>query len=276
MSEISAPNSTAWICETCGLQHAPSIEPPNECKVCNDERQYIGWNGQQWTTRDDLESGHRVAFTVEDGVTTMHVEPSFAIGQRAFLIPHSKGLVMWECLSLVTPDAVARIKVMGKVTALAISHPHFYSAMVDWSDALGGVPIYLHANDADWPRRSSRHIRYWQGERLKLADDIELVLLGGHFAGSTGLWWKSGPRLGGSLFPGDAVQVVMDRQRATFMYSYPNMIPLGPAALGALERRVAPLEFEDVFGFSPGRQMIGDAKFKIEQSFSRIRNAMAN
>lgn len=101
-----------------------------------------------------------------------------------------------------------------------------------------------------------------------------LVRLAGHFPGSTGLWWSNGPRRGGSLFPGDALQVTMDRRHATFMYSYPNAIPLSAESVLGLERAVAPLAFEDLFGFSPGRQIIGEAKRALERSFARYLGAI--
>src|SRR5262249_15866834 len=111
--------------------------------------------------------------------------------------------------------------------------------------------------------------RFWGGERLALSDDLVLIHLPGHFPGSTGLWWKTGPRLQGCFFPGDALQVVMDRRHVSFMYSYPNAIPLGPTAVRGLQRPVAPLQFDDVYGFSRGRQIIGDGKSAVDESFKR-------
>ena len=182
----------AWICETCGTQYAASPSPPALCPICVDERQYVGWQGQRWTHLAELEPTHEVVFADEDGVTTMRVEPAFAIGQRAFLVPHADGFVMWESLSVVTDAAVKAIRAKGPVTAIAISHPHFYSAMVEWSDALGGVPIWLHEADREWVRRMSPAIRFWEGDQHDLASNLRLVHLPGHFPGSAGLWWKNG------------------------------------------------------------------------------------
>lgn len=265
----------AWICETCGMQYAPARTPPEECAVCSDERQYVGWEGQRWTTSATLVRTHRIVLADEQGATTMRMDPPFAIGQRAVLVPHAGGTVMWESLSIVTEGALAAIKAKGPVTAIAVSHPHFYSAMVDWSEALGDVPIWLHAADRDWVRRASSAIRFWDGEHHDLTPNIRLIHLPGHFPGSAGLWWKDGPRPGGSLLPGDAIQVVADRAHTTFMYSYPNLIPLAPAKVRELRRRVAPLVYDDVFGFAPGRQIIGDAKDKVEGSFDRYLQAVA-
>lgn len=265
--------SRAPVCATCGTQH-PEAERMTDCPVCRDERQYVGWEGQRWTTAVEIAATHEIRFTDCAGVMTLSLEPGFAIGQRALLIPQQGGLVMWECLPTVTDAALARIAGLGGVQAIAISHPHFYSAMYAWATALGGVPIYLHEADQDWLAFDSPSVRLWDGDRFALSDSLELVHLPGHFDGSAGLWWKDGPRPGGSLFPGDALQVAMDRRFVSFMRSYPNLIPLGPKALARLEAHVEPLRFADLYGSFAGREIIGDAKARVEASFARYRVAL--
>jgi hypothetical protein len=274
---MPAPSTPAiaWICATCGVQVAPRVTPPEQCRICTDSRQYVGWAGQHWLDPRELSRTRQIEFRVEHGITTLHQVPGFAINQRAFLIPTGAGNVLWECLSAITDEAVAELRARGGVAAIAISHPHFYAAMVDWSDAFGGVPIYVHAADEAWIARPSKAIVAWRGARLPLAHDAELIHLGGHFPGSAGLWWRGGPGSGGSLFPGDALQVAMDRRSTTFMYSYPNAIPLGPGAVHALRARVADLEYDDVFGYSAGREIIGNAKHCMEASFARYLAAIA-
>jgi hypothetical protein len=39
------------ICRTCGVQYGA---PRKDCPICEDERQYVGWDGQQWTTLAEL------------------------------------------------------------------------------------------------------------------------------------------------------------------------------------------------------------------------------
>ncbi|MBS1164533.1 MAG: fold metallo-hydrolase [Proteobacteria bacterium] len=274
MTQINRPDlSRVPVCTTCGTQY-PEAERMTDCPVCCDERQYVGWQGQRWTTTAEIAASHEIRFEDAAGVTTLCLEPSFAIGQRAFLIPQPGGLVMWECLPAVTDAALARIAELGGVQAIAISHPHFYAAMLEWSAALGGVPIYLHAADEDWVRFDSPLLRLWDGERFALSDTLDLVHLPGHFAGSTGLLWKTGPRPGGSLFPGDALQVAMDRRFVSFMRSYPNLIPLGPKALKRLEDHVTSLAFSDLYGSFAGREIIGDAKERVEASFARYCEAL--
>lgn len=261
------------VCVTCGTQY-PDVEHRDDCPICLDERQYVGWGGQRWTTSAEIAATHEIRFEDVAGVTTLWLSPRFAIGQRAFLIPQPQGMVMWECLPTVTDAAVERIAGMGGVQAIAISHPHFYSAMLEWSEALGGVPIYLHEADDDWVRFDSPFLRFWGGDRFQLTDAVDLVHLPGHFEGSTGLLWKNGPRPGGSLFPGDAIQIGMDRRIASFMYSYPNAIPLGRKSLAQLKAKVDPLEFKDLYGSFEGKEMIGDAKERVEASFVRYKAAL--
>lgn len=263
-----------FICKTCGTQYAPSGTPPDTCDVCTDERQYVGWEGQQWTTPDALRAGHAIRMEDDAGVLGLDIAPAFAIPQRSAWLP-TRGLnILWESLSLVTDEAVAALRQRGGVDLIAISHPHFYSAMVDWSDALGSVPILLHEADRAWVRRPSPSIEFWRGDALALSGDATLLRLGGHFAGSTGLHWRSGPTGRGALFPGDAVQVVSDRRHATFMYSYPNFIPMRPADVHAMRSRLEGLAFDDVYGYSRGRNILGGGRAAIDASFDRYFDAI--
>src|SRR5574338_1151398 len=113
---------TCFICETCGTQFAASATPPAHCPICEDERQYVGWQGQKWTTRDALAAKHRLRIEQENGVTVVGLDPAFCINQRAFLLPTDAGNILWECVSLITDEAIATLKSCGGVDAIAISH----------------------------------------------------------------------------------------------------------------------------------------------------------
>ena len=39
-----------WTCEQCGAQFPESGNPPASCLICEDERQFVNWKGQQWLT----------------------------------------------------------------------------------------------------------------------------------------------------------------------------------------------------------------------------------
>ena len=260
---------TNFICETCGTQHADTDHPPGHCAVCDDERQYVGWTGQRWTSHDDLADTHVQRIEAEESLTAFGLTPGFAIDQRAVLLKTDAGNILWECVPLVTDEAVGVIEAQGGLDRIIISHPHFYSSMGEWSDAFGGVPIVLHEADRQWVQRPHPSITYWSGDDHKISDSVTLVRAGGHFAGSTVLHWADGPRAGGALFSGDALQVVRDRRHVSFMYSYPNIIPMRTSDVIAMRSRLADYAFEDVFGYTWGLNIIGDGRAAVDASFDR-------
>ncbi len=184
---------THFICKTCGVQHAATETPPAHCAICEDERQYVGWNGQEWTTIDDLRSGHKNQIKEEEprltGIVTL---PKFGIGQRALLVQSPGGNVLWDCISLIDEATIQAVRDRGGLAMIAISHPHYYASMVEWSQAFGGVPIYLHRDDRRWVMRADPAIIFWEGETRSLHDGMTLVRCGGHFAGGTVLHWPPG------------------------------------------------------------------------------------
>ncbi|HET9452325.1 MAG TPA: hypothetical protein VFO83_15650 [Aggregicoccus sp.] len=264
-----------YLCETCGTQYAETPTPPEHCPVCEDERQYVGWNGQTWTTHEALAARYRLRLEEDAGLLGLGLPTDFAIPQRALLLPTDAGNLLWECVSLVTDEAVAALKARGGVDRIVISHPHFYASMVEWSEALGGVPILLHEADREWVRRPSAKLRFWSGDVHALSAAVTLIRCGGHFPGSTALHWKQGPRAGGALLPGDALQVVSDRRHVTFMYSYPNFIPMKPSDVRAMRARLEPYAFEDVYGYTWGRNILGGGRAAVDASFERFLGAVA-
>ncbi|MEA2622150.1 MAG: hypothetical protein QOH61_1060, partial [Chloroflexota bacterium] len=91
----------AWICVTCGVQYPMSDEPPADCPICEDERQYVGWDGQQWTSMPALAAaGHRNSMSeAEPGLLNLGTDPKIAIGQRALIVRTPAGNVMWDCIT---------------------------------------------------------------------------------------------------------------------------------------------------------------------------------
>jgi len=83
------------------------------------------------------------------------------------------------------------------------------------------------------------------------------------------------PGPGGALFPGDALQVVMDRRHGTFMYSYPNYLPMKPSDVRAIRSRLEGYAFEDVFGFTWGRNIIGGGRRAVDESFEHYLKAVS-
>jgi hypothetical protein len=98
------------ICVTCGAQYG-ATELPLSCLICEDERQYVGHQGQRWTTLGELRREHRnTVGPIEPGLTGFTTEPRFAIGQQAHLIETAAGNMLWNCISLVDDDTVAAIE----------------------------------------------------------------------------------------------------------------------------------------------------------------------
>jgi glyoxylase-like metal-dependent hydrolase (beta-lactamase superfamily II) len=268
------------ICITCGTQFAESERAPERCPVCDDERQYVGWAGQEWTTLEALCARHRLALKDEgDGLLGLGTEPKFAIGQRALLVPAAArdgpgGNVLWDCISLLDRAAIRVVEAQGGLGAIAISHPHYYATMVEWSRAFGGAPIYLHADDRRWVMRPDPAIVFWEGDGLEIGDGLTLLRLGGHFAGAQVLHWAGGAGGQGVLLAGDVLQVVQDRRFVSFMYSYPNYIPLPAAAVRRMVRMLEPYPFARVYGAWFGAVVRAEAKRAVQRSAERYVRAL--
>jgi hypothetical protein len=77
---------------------------------------------------------------------------------------------------------------------------------------------------------------------------LTLIRCGGHFEGGTVLHWAGGDGGKGALLTGDIIQVVPDRKHVSFMYSYPNYIPLPAPAVERIVEAVEPFEYDRVYG----------------------------
>ena len=260
---------THWICVTCGTQFADSESPPADCAICTDPRQYVPEDGQRWTTLDELRSDHRNEIRDDGELTGVGVEPWFAIGQRALLVD---GL-MWDCVHFMDEPAAEEVERRGGLRGIAISHPHYYTGMVEWAHRFG-CPIYIHAADERWIMRPDPSIELWEGDAKELGDGLTLVRCGGHFAGGTVLHWAAGADGRGALLSGDIVQVIPDRSHVGFMYSYPNLIPLPAAAVEGIARALEPFDFDVLYGAWWGRIVRGAAKGVVRRSAERYVRAL--
>jgi hypothetical protein len=263
----------AWICVTCGTQFEESASEPGECPICVDERQYVPEGGQRWTTPEELRAQHRNDLREEDELVGIGTEPSFAIGQRALLVPFGESNVMWDCVTLVDEDTVAEVERRGGLHAIAISHPHYYSGMVEWARAFD-CPIYLYAEDERWIMRPDPAIELWTGATKPLGEGLTLVHCGGHFAGGAVMHWAAGAGGRGALLSGDIVQVIPDRTHVGFMYSYPNLIPLPEPDVAGIATALEPFDFEVIYGAWWGRLVRADAKAVVSRSAERYARAL--
>jgi hypothetical protein len=259
----------AFTCVTCGAQFPPSDVPPDRCPLCTDERQYVPASGQAWTTLERLRGGHTNKFRrLAPGIMTIETTPPFGIAQRALLAQTPAGNVLWECLALVDDATVDILKALGGVAAIAISHPHYYTSMAEWSRALGGVSVHLHADDRQWVTRPDAALRFWDGDTKEIAPGLTLIRLGGHFAGGTVLHWADWEGRG-VLLSGDILQVVPSGH-VSFMWSYPNLIPLSAATVRRMAATLEPFAFDALYGSFSGRgQIDADAKKVVADSVAR-------
>jgi hypothetical protein len=261
-----------FICVQCGTQFAESAQPPPSCPICEDERQFVHYGGQEWTTLERLAADHHNRFEDEaPHLLGIGTEPEFAIGQRALLLQSPGGNLLWDCISLLDQKTIAEVKARDGIRAMAISHPHFYSSMVEWADHFD-AQVFLHAADREWVMRKSPRIQFWEGTALSLWDGLTLINCGGHFEGGTVLHWPAASRDRGSkgaLLTGDIITVVQDRRYVSFLRSYPNLIPLGSAAIRRIIERIEPFSFDHIYGGWWSANVLLDAKPAVHRSAER-------
>jgi glyoxylase-like metal-dependent hydrolase (beta-lactamase superfamily II) len=259
----------ALICTTCGTQYEPSEQPPAACLICDEERQFVPPSGQAWTTLPKLRTTHMATFRHEAELIGIGTSPLFGIGQRALLVRTPHGNVLWDCISLIDDAMVEIVNGLGGLKAIAISHPHYYTAMTEWSAAFGDIPVYLHAADKQWIMRSAPCLELWRGETKEISPGLTLIRTGGHFEGGTVMHWAQGAEKRGAVLSGDLLQVTADRKFVSFMWSYPNFIPLGENAVQAIAARLKPWTYDVIYGAFWDRVIPADGKRVTDNSVAR-------
>ena len=89
--------------------------------------------------------------------------------------------MLWDCINVLTPEAVEEVSRRGGVQAIAISHPHFYTGMAAWAQEFD-APIYIHAKDRQWVTEPCSSIQFWEGAKpipmrpVLLVKDVSLAL----------------------------------------------------------------------------------------------------
>jgi hypothetical protein len=234
-----------WVCETCGVEHAKAV---GVCVICADERQWVPADGQRWATLEELaQAGRRVRLTgLEPDLFGITVEPKVGIGQQTHLVCTRAGNLLWDPVGYLDDEAVNRVRELGEVTAIAASHPHMFGVQVEWSKALGGVPVLVSQADVEWVQRPDPAIEAWTG-RYEVAPGLTLHQVGGHFPGSSIVHWATGADGKGVLLVSDTIHANPDRATVTFLRSYPNRIPLSPAVVGRITRALTPLPFDRLY-----------------------------
>src|SRR5215212_896093 len=257
------------ICSTCGTSYPDAPEPPSHCSICVDERQFVPSGGQVWISPEKLASGHVNGWRLlENSLFEIHTHPHFGIGQRALLLRTAHGNVLWDCITLLDDATEQLIRGLGGLRAIAISHPHYYTSMQDWARRFD-CPVHLHAADSEWIVRPDPALRHWHGQTLEIVEGVTLLRLGGHFAGGTVLHWTEGAEGRGAILSGDIVQVAADLSRVSFLWSYPNMMPLSAHTVRRIADALGCREYDRIYGAFPGRQVTSGAAGVVTRSAAR-------
>lgn len=173
----------------------------------------------------------------------------------------------------------------GTLKAIVISHPHFYTTHLEWA-AQFNCPVYIASDDAEWLSREDRKgVRRWIKGTSEIIPGVTAIQCGGHFDGSGVLHWEN------KLFIADTMmsvpvrlprfflnhthlkreysvdahqsgfynagQAKRDQKTTTFsfMWSYPNMIPLPPNEIHGIWKALKPFEFDTTYGGFPGQNV---------------------
>jgi hypothetical protein len=78
------------------------------------------------------------------------------------------------------------------------------------------------------------------------------------------------------LLTGDIIQVVPDRKHVSFMYSYPNYIPLPASAIEHIVRAVEPFAYDRVYGAFWDLVIERDAREAMRESAGRYLRAIGS
>lgn len=255
------------ICHTCGTWY-PMNNHPDTCVICSDERQYVPEEGQIWTTPGHLHRKHSLKLhKIKDHLYEFEINPMFAIGQRAVLVMSPQGNILWDCIPMLDEMAIEFINSKGGLKAIAFSHPHFYSNMNEWAGTFN-CPIYIHKNDEEHIVMKGPHLKLWEGDEMELWDGMRLLLIGGHFAGSSILHV---PFLSekGSIICGDTLFLSPSKKHFSMHWSSPNRIPLPLSEMKRLRSRFNDIPFDAFYGYVRTQNLESDVKKIFEESMAR-------
>ncbi|KAH6603779.1 hypothetical protein Trco_007225 [Trichoderma cornu-damae] len=287
--------SSSWlICNTCGTQFPTADRSAvKTCHVCDDPRQYVPPSGQSFTTMTDVRAtGHRNEFKPyerDERLVSIHTVPRFGIGQRAILIRTPRGNILWDCVSYMDAETMAKVNELGGLTAIVISHPHFYSTHVQWARAFR-CPVYTAAEDLRWTTTPSAHRKPVTEIETDIIPGVKAIKLGGHFPGSLVLLFD------GRLFTADTLMTTpagigkwdvdaLGAKRAkppglnsfSFLWSIPNYIPLSADEMHRMWRILSKYEFRATHSVFDGWDIEdAEVKARVLESMKIQTRAMGN
>ena len=144
-----------YVCITCGTQFSPSVEPPAACPICEDDRQYVGLDGQKWTTLDELRQRSRERIRSDGSRRHGHPDEAFVCHRTARVSDRIAGR---QCpVGLRDPARSKRRKSwrFAERGGWLRSRSRTRITTRPWSTGPRrfDVPVYLHAADRQWVMR---------------------------------------------------------------------------------------------------------------------------
>lgn len=236
---------------------------------------------------------------MEANVYSIVTTPKVGIGQRCLLLQepegeargggggrgYSGGNILWDCCAFLDTATVDAVNALGGVKHIVLSHPHFLGSCITWSKAFGDAPIYLQAFDKDWVTRPDERYEgkgprymFWEGDVFYFRGvSVEVVRLGGHFISSSVLLVKSSAEdRKGIMFTGDTILPVPHGRWCSFMYSFPNLLPLPSFIVEEIKAKVVKLpDFDRLYGPFTTSSIVGNAKEAVLESAQRYLDSLA-
>jgi len=268
--------TTGPICANCGVAYPADAPTPALCPICADER-VASPPAQVWTSMPQLRAEHRNEIrAIEPGLlSNICTAPTFAIGQRAIIVETPSGCILWDCLSLVDEATLEFVRARGGLRAIAISHPHFYGAVSEWSAIFGDAAVYVHEADREWIVDAPRALRLWSGSTLEIAEGITLIHCSGHFEGGQVMHVAPAAQGRGALLTGDVIMVAEYGNAVSFMRSYPTYVPLTAPQVRHLRDAVAPFKYDVLYGAWPSRVIAQDGSGIVARTAQRYLDILA-
>lgn len=286
------PKSTdSWlICTACGTQF-PTADRQSlkTCFICDDPRQFTPPTGQSFTTLSSIQSSdhHNIwtPFLDDENFISITTQPKVAIGQRCILIKTPQGNVLWDCITLLDEGTITKIRALGGLKAVVISHPHYYTTHLLWARTFN-CPVYISTEDRQWlAQTSSSHQIFLKETEVETELKIDhvgtglmMLKLGGHFPGSLVVLYKSRLLVADTLvstpsglsnFSVDALGIPRERPAGmnsyVFMWSIPNMIPLPPKELTRMWGVLRKYGWRSTHGAFVGADIVGNDEGEMKK-----------
>ncbi|KAL4932761.1 putative metallo-beta-lactamase domain protein [Aspergillus undulatus] len=223
--------------------------------------------------------------------------------RRSGSSPDSTFNILWDCITYIDDATINEINKLGGIHAIVISHPHFYTTHLVWAEIFD-CPVYLSSEDEEWvvlkesENKNQSQSDEGKGRKRQVffsnnllsftastsengngiyegddgRADIVAIKAGGHFPGSTVLLWRSLK----TLLIADTMAVVpsgkywVDRPAGTasftFMWSYPNMIPLSADDVHGIWKAIKHTVFDITRGAFVGMDTDTDSKKRMLDS----------